>query len=94
MQIETFLIKFRNILLHGLALNINVSLVEWLILVIITSYLYIYYIPFTQGQILLLIFNCNFSALYGLPSNFVIFDFLTSDDKDLIHLFSLMSDEL
>ena len=27
-QFETFLIKFRNILIHGLALNINVSLVE------------------------------------------------------------------
>ena len=37
-QFETFLIKFRNILIHGLDLNVNVSLVEWLILVIITSF--------------------------------------------------------
>ena len=27
-QFETFLIKFRNILIHGLDLNVNVSLVE------------------------------------------------------------------
>ena len=27
-QLETFLIKFRNILIHGLDLNVNVSLVE------------------------------------------------------------------